>query len=300
MTVIFISPVAITDSVFVSSTRAENDYTAWSGATTYAAGDRCILVSTHRIYQSVQAGNLNHDPATDAGTWWVAIGATNRWCMFDQSVGSVTSQATPLTVVLHPGDITASLALLDLDGTSVDVSMTDGLAGPSVYSKSYDITDDATLASWWDYFFAPLTPATTLIVNDLPAYSNGYVSVTINAATTARCGTMVVGNGVEVGSLRAGVQVGIIDYSKKTTDDYGVTSILERAFAKRIEADVLITNAQLDYISTKFAEIRAIPVVWSFDSAYDCLQVYGWVKDWSATIIYRDYSEKRLTIEGLV
>jgi hypothetical protein len=93
----YIKPTPITDTEFISSTRAENDHAAWSAATTYALAARVISTATHRIYESVQAGNLNH-ALTDVA-WWIDIGPTNRWAMFDTVVGSITSQATPLTVV---------------------------------------------------------------------------------------------------------------------------------------------------------------------------------------------------------
>ena len=114
----FINPVAITDAMLISSTRAENDYTTWASGTTYALAARVISTTTHRIYESVQAGNLNHNPITDSGTWWIDVGPTSRWAMFDQTVGTVTEQASPLTVVLAPGAITA-LALLVLEGADV-------------------------------------------------------------------------------------------------------------------------------------------------------------------------------------
>jgi hypothetical protein len=51
---IVVPPLAITDSILVigsppATNVPENDYAAWSGATTYAQGDRVILTSTHKI-----------------------------------------------------------------------------------------------------------------------------------------------------------------------------------------------------------------------------------------------------------
>ena len=107
MSLKFLKPVTITTAMLISSTRAETDHSAWASGTTYAAADRCISTTTHRIYASVQGSNTNHNPTTDDGTWWIDVGPTNRWAMFDQTVGSITSQATPLTVVLDPGIISA-------------------------------------------------------------------------------------------------------------------------------------------------------------------------------------------------
>lgn len=45
---------------------------AWSGSITYGLYDAAIG-SDDRAYRSLQAGNLNHDPATDTGAWWLEL-----------------------------------------------------------------------------------------------------------------------------------------------------------------------------------------------------------------------------------
>ena len=299
MSLKFITPTAIGDAQFVSSTRAENDHAAWSSGTTYAAGDRVIKTATHRIYESMQDGNLNNDPATDNGTYWVDVGPTNRWAMFDQAIGTVTEQATPLTVVLDPGIVNA-LALLDIEGATVTVTMLDEPGGTEVYSREFDIGDNALIGDWWGYFFEPITPKTTLIVTDLPPYSSGRLTVSIVAAPTAKCGTLVVGSATEVGDIRPGARVGIIDYSKKETDEFGATRVVERAYAKRFELDVMVLNTRLDYVTRKLAAVRATPVVW-LDSAdkYESLTAYGWARDWGAVVAYPTRTDLAITIEGL-
>lgn len=298
MSLKFLTPVAIGDAQFVSSTRAEDDYAAWSSATTYAAGARVIKTSTHRIYESVQGNNLNHDPATDTSGWWVDIGPTNRWAMLDRVVGTITCQASPLTVVLDPG-IVSALTLLDIAGTQVTVSMTDGPAGPTVYNKTFDISDDAPLIDWWMYFFEPISPATVLVVPDLPPYSTGRLTVSISASGNAACGTLAVGELVEVGDVRTGARLGLIDFSKKETDAYGATKVVQRAFARRFDLNVLIRNTRLDYLISRLAAIRATPVVWIGSDRYDSLVAYGWMRDWNITIPYATHSETAISIEGL-
>ena len=54
-----IPPVTITDSILLSSSVPETDYAAWNSGTTYSIGNRVILTSTHKIYESLQNSNLN-------------------------------------------------------------------------------------------------------------------------------------------------------------------------------------------------------------------------------------------------
>lgn len=306
MSLKFLRPVTITTAMLVSSTRAETDYIAWASGTTYAATNRCISTTTHRIYESVQGTNLNHDPTTDDGTWWIDVGPTNRWAMFDQAVGSITSQATSLTVVLDPG-IISTLILLDVAATSVTVSMLDAPAGAVVYSATYNnITDTAVLLDWYMYFFEPITPhtsrtsRTSLVVDDLPPYATGRLTVSMASAATAECGTLAVGDLVEVGDVQYGLKVGIIDYSRKETDAYGITSVTERSYAKRLDCDLVIQNTALDYVARQLAAVRATPVVWIASEGYDSLTIYGWARDWGISINYLNHSIGNLSIEGLV
>lgn len=290
-------PVTITDALLISSTAPETDYAAWSAATTYALGNRVIKTSTHRIYESVQGSNLNHDPAADTtSTWWLDIGPTNRWAMFDQAVGSQTSQATPLTVVLEPG-IVAGLALLDVEAATATVTMTSGAS--TVYSASFDMIDGTELVDWYGYFFDAIEPRDTLVITDLPAYDDGQITVTLTASATARCGTLAVGPLLEVGNINYGAGIGIIDYSRKETDAFGVTSLLERSYARRAEVEVVVEAGRVNYVARALAAVRAIPCVWIGDTDYTCLIVYGFPRDWGININYPAYSLGRLTIEGL-
>jgi hypothetical protein len=293
----FIRPTPITDAVLVSSSVPENDYAAYSAGTTYALADRVITTATHKIYESAQAGNVGH-ALTDTA-WWIDVGATNRWKMFDTGVGSQTSDADEIVVELAPG-LCNSVALLDIAASSVNITVVDGVT--TLYDETFQIGDSTVLADWFEYFFYDISSETTLTVADLPVYSGGIVTVTITAPITARCGTLAIGRMVDIGDTLMGVQTSIVDYSRKETDVYGNTTVVERGFARRISANVSCLNTRLDYITSQLAAIRATPVVWVGDNTglYPFLTTYAFVKDWSVTIPYANHSEAALTLEGLV
>lgn len=295
----FLIPVTTTDAVFVSSSASETDYAVWSGATTYGLAGNCI--KAHRKWESVQAGNTNHDPETDDGTWWLDIGPTNRWAMLDQAVGSVTTVASPLSVILAPGVID-SVAVLDVVAQTVRIKLDDPVAG-TVYDTTYTLADRAELLDWYDYFFAELEPQTFLIADDLPPFwASAQLTVTLANSGNAACGTLAVGRMIECGGTRYGVGVGVIDYSRKETDDFGVTTVVARSYAKRIDCNLIVDNARLDYVARKLAAARSTPCVWVTDSrgTWESLVIYGYYKDWGINISYPDHSEALLTIEGLI
>lgn len=59
---------ASADAVLAQGSTAD----AWSSGTTYILYEVAIG-SNGRAYRSVQAVNLNHDPTTDVGTWWIPL-----------------------------------------------------------------------------------------------------------------------------------------------------------------------------------------------------------------------------------
>ena len=94
-----IRPLTITDAVLAATNVPETDYPAYSGAATYALGDRVIVVGpdVHKIYESLQAGNTGHAPAASPA-YWEDVGPTNRWRPFDRSI---TSQVEQLSTVSY-------------------------------------------------------------------------------------------------------------------------------------------------------------------------------------------------------
>ncbi len=296
----FIEPVAVSDSTFTSSTATEADYAVWAAGTAYTLGQRCIRTTgVHKIFERKVAGTTATAPESDS-TNWITVGPTNRWAMFDQAVGTATSQATPLTVVVTPGVVVDSLALLDLQATSVRVQMT--ASAVSVFDTTYTLGDAAEVLDWYAYFFEPISRQSTLIVSNLPPYLSGVITVTINNTTTSVCGTMVVGKLVDVGATRYGAGVGIIDYSAKTTDSFGTTTVTKRSYAKRSELQLMLANQKVDLVAKKLATIRATPVIWIGDDTgeYSSLLIYGYYKDWGINISYQTISECSLTVEGLI
>ena len=58
-----IRPAIITDAALLASNATES-VAAWDSGITYAVGAQARSDTTHLIYESVQAGNLNHGPRT--------------------------------------------------------------------------------------------------------------------------------------------------------------------------------------------------------------------------------------------
>ena len=292
-----IAPTPITDALLVSSTAPETDHAAWAGGATYALGARVIRAGTHRIYESLQAGNIGHTPESSP-TWWLDVAPTNRWAMFDTVVGTATELASPLTVVIAPGAVNA-IALLELVGASVTISMTSAAGGGTVYSRTVSL-DASEVGDYYEYFFAPFVQRTSVVLTDLPPYADGIVTVSLTGSTVS-LGVLSVGLFTDLGGTQYGATAGITDYSLKTTDAFGNTPLTQRSYAKRTTCKLWLDKGDVNRVHRKLADLRATPCVWVGveDDALDPLTVFGFYKDFQLEVAYPRAALCSLEIEGM-
>ena len=302
-----IRPVEITAATLYSSSVSEPDTgeSAWSSGTTYALGNEVILTSTHRKYRSLQAGNLNKNPATET-TWWQDIGGTNKWAMFDEYVGTATTESsasTDLVVTVNPGVVDA-LFLYGLVGETATIEMRDGAGGTVVYTRELDLLAPK-IVDWYAYYFEPYRQVPYFVLTDLPPYADGHITLTIpgDGTYTPACGIMAPGRTFQVGNTLYGVQAGIRDYSRKVVDaDTGFVTLEQRKFAKTLRGNVRLFSTTYAEVHSILESLRATPCVWIADSTGDIepLTVYGFYKDFSLTVDLPSGGLYSLEIEGMV
>ena len=295
-----INPFIMKDSALISSNIAETDYAAWAVGTTYALAARVIVVGTdiHKIYESLQEGNLGHDPATSP-TWWIEVSKTNRWKMFDQSVQLQSSNPTTIDVSIKPTQRVDSVALLNISAYTVQIKMTDATDG-LVYNKTTILASDSGINNWYSYFYEPVVRMTDFVANDLPPYSNATIEVILTeTGGTAYCGGFMVGLQQFLGNTQYGAKVGIQDYSVKTIDDYGNYTVLQRAYKKTATFNMQLYTSLVDQVMAVLTPLRATPIIYYGADGFDATVIYGFYKDLAVTIAYPEISTCTLEIEGL-
>ena len=293
----YIVPTEITDAMFVSSSVPETDHAAWAAGTAYAVGDRVIRTATHSIYERLAAGTTVTAPEADTVNW-ARVGPTNRWAMLDGAVGTVTSATGSISVVLQPG-VVRGLALLDLDVEAVTITMVAG--AETVYSVTIDpIGTQEDCDNYYDYFFEAIQRRRVVIVTDLPPFAEGVITITATGTGTISIGSCVLGAMYELGTALSGATTGIIDYSRKVTDEFGVATVAERSYSKRMSLPIVLATSTVDVAASRLARVRAKAVVWIGSTLLDSLVVYGFLKDWSVDIPGLTLSTCTLEIEGLV
>ena len=146
----------------------------------------------------------------------------------------------------------------------------------------------------------PIERISDIHISGMPLYGNPQISVTItDTGGTAKCGALVIGQTKEVGATQYGAQIGIIDYSRKETDEFGNTTIVVRDFSKRATFTVIVDKTKVDALDKLLASYRAIPIVYIGSSLYGSMIVFGGYKDWTITVSLANHSYLNIEIEGL-
>jgi len=295
-----LKPVVFQNSQLISTTAVNADAN-WSSATTYSIGQKVSYQG--KIYESLQNTNLNKTPSTNP-TWWLDLGATNQFAMFDQVVGTSTTATTSLTVVYAPGSVFNSVAFINVDAAVIKVTIRDGLSGPIVYENTAGLSG-SNVTNWYDYFFSdPLLKRTQVVFSEIPPYVNAHITIELKNSTgvAVSLSQFIAGDLASLGTSQYGATAGIIDYSIKQTDEFGNTSFVKRAFSKRLSCNFNLDNSQLNRVQNYLYSVRATPAVWvASDSPQfeEALVVYGFYKDFSTEISYPSFSQCSIEIEGL-
>ena len=294
----------ITGTGLIYSSIPENDYAEWNAATSYTIGDRVIRTSTHRIYENLIAG-INATTPELAPTRWLDVSPTNRYAMFDEKIGTESTYANEITVVLKPGRVN-SIALLALSASIAEIALF--ADNQVVYSGSANLIDGTTIGDWYQYFYEPIVQVDTLITEmidtallNLPAYTDTVLTLRLKYPTnTVKLGVLVAGISSYLGSTQYDATLGIIDYSIKDVDAFGNIVVTPRTYSKRMNTDLFVENSTVDNVAKILSTYRTTPLVWvATDNQFSSLVVYGFYRDWEITIKGPTRSTLRLDIEGL-
>ncbi|MDP3876021.1 MAG: hypothetical protein Q8Q50_03480 [Methylobacter sp.] len=302
-----IPPLEITAGRFTSSTIAEPDAgeTAWNAATSYTVGDIAIRTTTHRKYQNLIAGVDATNPES-APTRWLDVGPTNKWAMFDTIRNSATIKATTVTVVLTPGVRVDAVALLGVVANSAVISMTSVTGGGTVYNSGTINLNTREVLDWYDYFFKAFSTQPSIALFDLPPYSDGIITITLNATSgNVECGACVIGSQFYLGGVQYEAENDVLNFSSVTRDFAGgtATMVQRRNVPKTIQS-IWADKSRVNAIRDLRDSLNAMPAVWSglyddTDQYFEALLILGFYKKFSINLRYPQHAIISLELEEI-
>lgn len=275
-------------------------YQAYSGAATYALGDRVQDNTAHMIYQSAQAGNIGH-ALTDTA-WWLEVSANNVWAPFDEEIGTASECLSPMVIVMRPGS-TSGLGMFDADARTAQVVMKDVPGGTTVYTREIDL-DATIIESFFDWFMSDFEQLTDVVLTDLPAqFASCELTVTLTATSgNAGIGVLKPGRVIGIGKTKMGAKAGIISYTKKVRNDFGNLTIVRRSNSKKNTLAVVTEASRFNSIYRTLTALDGILCVFigSLRAGFEPLLVYGYFTEFSIDIDYSLTHLCALEIEGVI
>lgn len=295
---IIIDPINIIPAMVVSNTATDETLPQWT-AGTYSQGTQVIY--NREIYEVLASSTADRPDlgVLKSPPTWLDVGAVNSWRMFDERIETQSTAETSLAVSIQTGSAVTAVSSFNVTAVSMTVRMTDPNDG--VVFEETRLLADVGVSSWWEYFFKPIDRTSDVIFSDLPSYPLATIEVIFSEPTgTAAVGFLTLGVQVELGMTLSGVSAGIIDYSRKTTDEFGRTTIVRRGFSKRAEYDVAVDTEQTGRVQRILAGVRSKPVVWIGDKNKEATIVIGFFRDFNINVRGVCMSDATISVEGLV
>lgn len=295
-----IKSIETTDAILTYSNILENEHPLWVSGTTYSIDAKVIY--NHRIYNRIVSGAGTTPPDLDLVNW-LDLGATNKYRMFDNIISSVSSRTGGIQFTLTPNQVVNSIALLNVNATTVRVVMTDPIEGV-VYDHTKELRSSNDITDYFSYFFAPLVTLSdldTAVFLDLPNKPTATITVYISSGTgLVEVGEVVYGIQSVIGRTNYGTSIGIKSYSRKDVDEFGKVTVVKRKNSKYCEYDVDIDNTNLGYVQRLFQDIDSVPCLFVGNPDMEELIVYGFYSDFKSTISFPTVSKCTLRVEGLI
>lgn len=288
-----IKPITVTQAMLVSTDVTEADYATYAGGTTYALDARVIYNSV--IYQSLANSNTGNQPDITP-LKWVVVSATNRWKLFDLVNSSQTAKSTSMTYSIRPGTPVTGLAAVNLTSvTSIRVRMVSDEYG-TVFDQTIDRTRVPPGSSWWAWMFGRRTESISSYFNNLPSFLDAVITVDFTGLTDMAVGTLLLGTTSTWGiGVQLGMSLGIRDYSRKETNQWGDVVLDQRSFADTSRFNLVVNRSDVPALRTLLRSLRATPCLWINND--DTL--YGYYQDFEILINYASVSECELQLESL-
>ena len=283
------------------------DGVLWDASTSYAKDQKVRY--EHVSYESLSGSNKGNKPSeTWSGTEakWKKIGATMPWRMLDDFVETSTAapEGQKLTFTV-PFVRANAFCLLNLQGASVKVTVI-GDGDEVDFEETYEIIKDIEGFSLYSYDYDLIESIDSLVNTEIPISVYGKLLVEIDPGgpgSVASVGHVIAGRARTLGMSKYDAEVGITDYSKKETDEFGVTTFVRRSYAKVASLELYLHPSQSDFVAANLQELRATPSLWigdNVDNGYTALTIYGWVEDWRS--VYTGPNEQQISvdIQGLI
>jgi len=323
-------PTKIEDVIGITGLAAPSE-SEWSETGNYVDGDLVklshdengVIIFPYLLFRKTNTSRNTYPPTHPSD--WTSLGSINRHAIFDhyrtnQSIADeIATEGNPssFTITYNAMDCDR-VSLINTDLTSVKIKIKTSAGGafqPYTPANFGNIIDE----SYYPYVFnipvlnfpeyIPKTFGTyggNLIV---PIPKTDYTQIQIEfindiPGKTAKCGQLLCGVKNDIGLSQWNVEGGLLSASRKErNDETGDVWLRKGLGVKDLDIDVMVDDGQFDRVFAVLSMLDGIPCVIQGNneqSNYDALFLYGYIDDFSFTIVNTVYSKFRLNVKGLI
>jgi hypothetical protein len=147
-----------------------------------------------------------------------------------------------------------------------------------------------SIKDWWDYWFAPNRIGLDCVFYfpTQPAATDATLSITYSGGT-AKCGMCITGFAREIATTRQDVSIGISDYSRYITNEFGQTYLNAGNWAKLVDADLFVLSPadNFDITYREVVKNRGVACVFDYNEYSSTLSEYHTSEDnYSSLVVY--------------
>lgn len=279
---------------YVSSTFKDENIPLWNKDKNYAVGDEVLYKEL--IYKNALGGISSTAPDDDRDRW-VNMGALNSKRFMDSFIYTKSTSEFSSEIVINVLKPINTISFFNLEGAWVEISD----MGGNLLANRLNLTYKKS-RTWWEYFFKGFIFRHTATI-DLNNFK-GKMKIKIHRNKNGSAlGHLILGNKFYIGATIYGAKVGVIDYSKIITNEFGDKDFYKGKNAKYNDLQVVVKSERVDDIIKELSKLAGTIALFIGDErsyGFESLVIYGYYKDFNILIDNYKTSECQISIEGVI
>lgn len=294
------------------STNLDQPYNSWQAGTTYNAND--MVIYKNLIYRSITNDNVGIYPNLNTGKW-LLMAVDNAYASIDLHSDTATKIDDGLAFIFLTFSA-VSFQYLAFGGVQGDLlTVVEKSSGGTILATNeYSIgTTRINANNWYDYYYLPI-PDNNITGGGLPVdilvdkinTNTATIEVTLTKSTQGEAfiGSMCGGKGLEIGDTEYGLNINIVDYSRKETDSLGITTLVRKKSREIMTCDIVTPALHIQSAKRAVKNVLGTALMFiadpSTDSKFDNLITLGFIDKFQIYFDNGVITRSRMVIEEVL
>lgn len=293
------------------STNLHQPYPAWDKNNTYPL-NTTVLYKNY-FYRTIVDNNQGVAPDLNTGKW-LLMGVDNAYAAIDlqshtsSTIDSDEDKNLPYIEYVFESISFDYLAFGGIRGTMLEIWEYDAKDKEVGHTQHAIGAERICANTWYKYFYCDIPDKNDLGKGKPIDYLHGNihgntvkikVHIVKNSDGKASVGSMVGGASNDIGDTQFGVTLGLVDYSRKVTDEFGITTLTKRDAVETMTSEIVIPAQDTQKVKRAIKEALGTVVMFianpERDSNYEHLIQLGYIEDFR--IYIRNAVESRATLQ---